>query len=601
MALPPLLTLRDIRLGFGGHPLFQGVELAVGKGDRVCLVGRNGSGKSTLMKVIAGMVDAESGEIFVQPGTRIAYLPQEPDLSGFATAHDYVAAGLGPEQLHDYHTVDIMLDDLQVRPDADPAAMSGGEKRRAAIARLLVSQPDIMLMDEPTNHLDLPTIQWLEDYLSNTRCGFILISHDRAFLNRLTRTTLWLDRGVVRRLEAGFKDFEGWSQGILEQEAVETAKFDKFLEQEVAWSKKGIEARRTRNMGRMRRLQELRSERAQMIARTGLVKMESDSGQTSGKLVIEAEGISKAYGDRVILTPFSTRILRGDRVGIIGPNGAGKSTLLRILMGEEAPDTGTVKRGTNLSTVYLDQSRSALDPAKTIWDTLADTGGDSINVRGHLRHVVGYMRDFLFDERQARSPVGSLSGGERNRLLLAKALARPSNFLILDEPTNDLDMETLDLLQDMLGDYDGTLLLVSHDRDFLDRVVTSSIVFEGEGLVREYPGGYSDYESQRPKVQAPAKGKDDARADTPKEKPKSKSVKLSYKQQRFLDEFPKLMERLEAESAALEKKLADDGFYTRDPQGFAKAVEGLEALKAEQAAAEEQWLEIEMLKEELGG
>jgi len=600
-APPPLLTLRNIRLGFGGNPLFTGVDCSVGRGDRVCLVGRNGSGKSTLLKVMAGLVDAEEGELFLQPGVRIAYLPQEPDPSGYATLHDYVAGGLG-DHLDELHKVDILIDEVKLDPHCDPTTLSGGEKRRAAIARILVGEPDILLLDEPTNHLDLPTIQWLEEKLLAYRGGFVLISHDRAFLNRLTGVTFWLDRGIVRRLEAGFVQFESWSEDILEREATETAKFDKLIEQEIAWSRQGIKARRTRNMGRMRRLQDMRSERAAMVARTGSVKMDADSGPTSGKLVVEVEGIFKSFEGREILKPFSTRILRGDKLGIIGPNGAGKSTLLKILTGQLQPDGGDVRLGTNLEMVYLDQTRSALDPNKTVWDTLADSGGDSIDVRGRLRHVVSYMRDFLFDDRQARSPVGSLSGGERNRLLLAKALAKSSNFLILDEPTNDLDMDTLDLLQDVLADYDGTLVLVSHDRDFLDRVVTSTIAFEGQGVVREYPGGYADYERQRPKPEAPAKAAKSEEKSAGGDKPrgnKPSSAKLSYKHQRALEELPKAMAKLEKEIAALEKTMADPTLFNRNPAEFQKTVDSLTVKKAALVEAEEQWLEIEMLREEL--
>jgi len=604
---PPLLILKDLRLGFGGHPLFQGVDVAVGRGDRVALVGRNGSGKSTLLKIAAGLMDAESGEVFVQPGTRIAYLTQEPNLTGFATVHEYVVAGLGPEQQHEEHRVDIVLDEVAIDPAADPATLSGGEARRVALARILVSQPDILLLDEPTNHLDMPTIKWLEDRLASFRGGFVVISHDRAFLNRLTKVTFWLDRGVVRRLDQGFEAFEAWSESVMETEAVERAKFDKLIAQEVEWSHKGISARRTRNQGRLRRLRDMRNERAQQIARTGSVKLETEAGPVSGKLVVEAEDITKTYGDNVVLRPFSTRILRGDRVGVIGPNGAGKSTLLRILTGQLEADTGTVKLGTNLTMEFLDQARSRLDLDKTVWETLADSGGDSINVRGRVRHVVSYMRDFLFDDRQARSPVGSLSGGERNRLLLAKVLARPSNFLILDEPTNDLDMDTLDLLQETLAEYDGTLILVSHDRDFLDRVVTSTIAFEGNGVVREYPGGYADYERQRVIGDKPAETAGASRKDGPGSttstsggaaKPKRK---LSFKQQRALEQLPLKIAELQAAIAAQEKILADAGLYARNPAAFQKATDTLQAHQAALASAEEEWLEVEMLREELEG
>lgn len=600
MAPPPLLTLRDVTLGYGGNPLFRGVELFVGAGERVCLVGRNGSGKSTLLKVIAGLVEPEGGEIFVQPGTRIAYLPQEPDVTGFATVHDYVCSGLHGELEHATYLADRLIEGLNLSPDSDPSVLSGGEKRRAAIAQALVGEPDILLLDEPTNHLDMPTIQWLEEELASFRGAFVTISHDRSFLSRLTRVTLWLDRGVVRRSDKGFSNFETWSDEILEREAIETAKFDKLIAEEVTWSRQGIKARRTRNEGRMARLQDMRKERSEMVARVGLVKMEVESGPMSGKLVVEATDISKRYGDRDILLPFSTRILRGDRVGIIGPNGAGKSTLLKMLTGSVTPDSGTVRIGTNLEIIHLDQNRSALDPVKTIWETLADSGGDSINVRGRLRHVVSYMRDFLFDEKQARSPVGSLSGGERNRLLLAKAIARPSNLMILDEPTNDLDMETLDLLQDLLSDYDGTLLLVSHDRDFLDRVVTSTIAFEGSGVAREYPGGYADYERQR--QQTAVQVAVAAKAAAAQSKPKSQNNgKLNFKQQRALQELPKDIAKMEAEIVVLERKMADGSFFTRDPAGFNKAVTNLDTTRSLLAKAEEEWLALEMLREEIEG
>lgn len=600
MALPPLLSLRDVQLGFGGLPLFDGVDMAVGRGDRICLVGRNGSGKSTLLKIIAGQIEPENGDVFVQPGTRLSWLPQEPDVSRFRSVYDYVAGGFEGDQDHALHRVTSLLDELGLDPDADPCLLSGGEKRRAAIARLLVCDPDIMLLDEPTNHLDLPTIQWLESKLRSCRSGFIVISHDRAFLNNLTNVTLWLDRGVVRRLDRGFSAFEEWAETILEQETVERAKFDKLIAKETEWLRQGVKARRTRNMGRVQRLYDMRQERAGMIAQAGRVAMGIDSGALSGKLVIEAVDIAKTFSGRCIIKPLSVRVLRGDRIGIIGPNGAGKSTLLKMLLGELSPDSGSVRLGTALSPVFLDQTRSLLDPEKTVWDTLADTGGDSINVRGTMRHVVGYMRDFLFSESQARSPVGSLSGGERNRLILAKTLAAPSNLLVLDEPTNDLDMDTLDLLQDALSFYDGTLLLVSHDRDFLDRIVTSSLVFEGEGVIREYPGGYSDYERQRKPVEdtvpviSTKKNVSAERSEAPRV-----MTKLSYAQARLLKELPRTIEQARKEVVALEAKLSCPNFYAVDPSAFAETVERLETKKAFLEQAEEQWLELEILKEDL--
>jgi len=596
---PPLLTLSGIALTFGGRPLFAGAEIAVGKGDRVGLVGRNGSGKSTLLKIAGGLVQPDDGERWVQPGTRIAYLPQEPDLSGFATVADYVAAGLPSHDETDRYKVDAVLDGVGLDGGRAPQGLSGGEARRAAIARALVGEPDILLLDEPTNHLDLPAIEWLEETLAGFNGGFVLISHDRALLTRLTRVTFWLDRGVVRRLEKGFRDFEAWSEDILAREAVEQAKLDKLIEKETEWSHQGISARRKRNQGRLRRLGDLRQERAQQIARTGSVKLEAEAGQSSGRLVMEAERVAKSFGERTIVKGFSTRILRGDRVGIIGPNGAGKTTLLKMLTGQLEPDSGSVKLGTNLQMAVFDQHRAQLDPEASIWDTLADSGGDQVMVRGKPRHVVSYLRDFLFDDRQARSPVKALSGGERNRLLLAKVLARPANLLILDEPTNDLDIETLDLLEEMLADYDGTLLLVSHDRDFLDRIVTSTIVLEGDGSAAEYAGGYTDYLKQRPE-RGPAATAAAKKAERPADGGGGRSTaKLSFKQQRALEELPKTMAKLEAEIAKLESAMADPNLYAKDPARFQASAERIGKAREELAAAEEQWLELEMLREEM--
>lgn len=519
--------------------------------------------------------------------------------------------GFQRHQADELHHVDILLDAVALDPALDPSTLSGGEARRAALARLFVSGADILLLDEPTNHLDLPTIQWLEEELLRFRGGLVLISHDRAFLNRLTNTTFWLDRGVVRRNDAGFQDFDRWSEEVMAREAAELHKLDKQIAEEAVWASRTLPARRRRNMGRLNKLQELRKARSLTIAKAGSVAMDADVGQASGKLVIEAEHVSKRFDDRVILNDFSTRILRGDKVGFIGPNGAGKSTLLKILTGQMQPDEGRVRLGTNLTMTYLDQRRSSLDDKKTVWDTLADTGGDHINVRGTPRHVVGYMKDFLFDASQARSPVGSLSGGERNRLLLAKTLAKPSNFLVLDEPTNDLDMDTLDLLQELLSDYDGTLLIVSHDRDFLDRVVTASIFMPGDGTATEYAGGYSDMVAQRGEgvavsnaTHAKAKTAKTDRGDKTAEfkaKPKSRTAKLSYKQSRDLEILPKRIEELTSEAEQLEKILADGDLYAKDPTLFQTTADKLEAVKAELAQSEERWLELEMLREEIEG
>ena len=587
-------------LGFGGEPLFDGVEVALHKGDRVCLVGRNGSGKSTLLKIAAGLIEADRGERFVQPGTHVAYLDQEPDAGAYETVADYVGSALATGDAPSQHRVEAALAEVGLDPAAALAALSGGEMRRAALARVLIDAPDILLLDEPTNHLDLPTIEWLERKLEASRAAIVVISHDRAFLNRLTRATLWLDRGQLRRLDKGFAAFEAWSDAVLTREAAERHKLNRLIAQEARWSVEGITARRKRNQGRLRRLRDLRAERARRIAPTGQVKLAAKSGPLSGKMVVEAEDIAKAFDGRTIVAGFSTRILRGDRIGIIGPNGAGKTTLLRMLTGDLKPDSGTVRLGTNLTPVYLDQRRASLNPALSVRETLCEGGSDQVLVQGQPRHVVSYLRDFLFAEAQARSPVGSLSGGERNRLMLARALAKPSNFLILDEPTNDLDMDTLDLLEEMLADYDGTLLLVSHDRDFLDRVVTATIAVAGDGTAVEYPGGYSDYLRLRP---SPAPTKQVAAATAPpkpaaKPAPGKKRRKLSYRQQRDLDDLPKQIAAMEAEAARLEALLADPALYNRDRAAFDRATAELTAVHDKLGAAEERWLEIALLDEE---
>jgi ATP-binding cassette subfamily F protein uup len=600
MAPPPLLSLRDVRLTFGGTPLFEGVTTWVAKGDKTCLVGRNGSGKSTLLKIFAGEILADSGERFVQPGSRIAYLPQDPLLDG-ATVAEYVAQGLPEDERDQMYRVDAVLAALGVDGGRDPRQLSGGEGRRAALARALVGEPDALLLDEPTNHLDLPTILWLEEWLKSYQGALVMISHDRRFLDNVSRQTLWLERGVVRRAEFGFAGFPQWQEDTYAAEEAELARMDNLLRREMHWLARGVTARRKRNMGRRRALDVLRSERAQRFTskldNDRRANLAADAGDISGRLVIEAEKLDKSYGGKVICQNFSTRILRGDRVGLIGPNGAGKTTLLRMLTGDLAPDGGEVRLGTNLEPAYFDQRRDRLDPERSVWDTLTDGRGDNIWVRGRPQHVVGYMKDFLFQESQARTPVKALSGGERNRLLLAKLLAKPSNLLILDEPTNDLDMDTLDLLEEVLADYEGTLLVVSHDRDFLDRLVTSVIAVEGDGDISEYPGGYSDYLRQRPQKEAPK-----AEAAKPKaaEAPRPKTAsKLSYKDARELDELPGRMDKLHTEIAKLEAEINDPGLYARDRARFDKAAARLDAARAELETAEERWLELEALREEL--
>ncbi|HXP98119.1 MAG TPA: ATP-binding cassette domain-containing protein [Telmatospirillum sp.] len=599
MAPPPLLALRDGFVTFGGRPLFMGVTLQVGRGEKCCLVGRNGSGKSTLLKVLAGDVHLDSGELFVQPGIRLAFLAQDPAIES-ATIADWVATGLPESERDQRYRVESMLDALSIDGARSPANLSGGEARRASLARALVGEPDALLLDEPTNHLDLPTILWLESHLAAFKGALVVISHDRAFLSGVARQTLWLDRGLVRRNENGFASFENWQEETYAAEEAEQDRMDKRLAAETHWLHRGVTARRKRNMGRLRALLSLRQERADRIKVQGSVKLAVETSDMSGKLVIEAKDVSKAFGDRVIVKGFNTRISRGDRVGLIGPNGAGKTTLLNLLTGALAPDSGTVRLGTNLLAATYDQQRTQLNPDATVWDSLTDGAGDSISVRGTPRHVMSYLRDFLFEDRQAHSPVRSLSGGERNRLLLAKLLAKPSNLLILDEPTNDLDMDTLDLLEEMLADYDGTLLLVSHDRDFLDRLVTSVIAVEGDGRVDEYVGGYSDYQRWKADPVAPQAIKSAAAAPGRTERPKA-VTKLSYKEQRELDELPTRQAALHGEIDQLEAELADPGLYGRDPTGFARRSERLEKAREALSVAEERWLDLEMKREELAG
>ena len=595
MALPPLLGLRQAYVTFGGRPLFTGVTLQVGRGDRCCLVGRNGSGKSTLLKVLAGTLAIDSGERFVQPGVRLAHLAQDPVVAA-PTVADWVAGGLPESERHQRYRVEAALAAFDIDGGREPAGLSGGESRRADLARALVGEPDVLLLDEPTNHLDLPTILRLEERLAAFAGGLVVISHDRAFLSRVSRQTLWLDRGIVRSNEAGFSSFESWQDAVYAAEEAEQARLDKRLAAETHWLHRGVTARRKRNMGRLRALEQLRRDKAGRIKVQGSVELAVDSGAPSGKLVIEARGLSKAFDGKVVIKGFSTRILRGDRVGIIGPNGAGKTTLLRLLTGELAPDEGSVRLGTNLQTAVFDQRRTQLDPEATPWTTLTDGAGDTVNVRGTPRHVISYLRDFLFEDRQAQSPVKSLSGGERNRLLLAKLLAKPANLLILDEPTNDLDMDTLDLLEETLADFDGTLLVVSHDRDFLDRLVTSVIIVDGDGRVGEYVGGYSDamrQHSRRSPPPAASAAKPAAAARPPKE-----TGKLTYKDQRELDSLPARLDQLHREVAELESSLADATLYQEDPQRFHGVSRRLSAARAELAAAEERWLELELLREQ---
>ncbi len=598
MARAPLLQLTGISLTFGGDPVFDGLDLVVQQGDRVALVGRNGSGKSTLMKVMAGLVEPDRGSRTMPAGTRAGYMEQHPDLAGFATLGDFALSGL---DAHEGYRVERAAEGLKFDPATPCDQASGGERRRAALAKLIAEAPDLMLLDEPTNHLDIEAIRWLEDELATTRTGFVLISHDRAFLRALTKGTLWIDRGQVRRQERGFEAFEAWRDKTWEEEDLARHKLDRKIKAEARWAVEGISARRTRNMGRVRALQELRAERAGQIHRQGAAAMAFDAGPKSGKRVIEARGISKTFGDRVILRDFSVRIARGDRVALVGPNGAGKTTLLKMLIGELAPDTGSVKLGTGLDIAVFDQNRSTLDPEVSLWDALAgdkEIGvsgkADQVMVRGVPKHVVGYLKEFLFDEAQARAPVRSLSGGEKARLILAKIMAKPSNLLVLDEPTNDLDVETLDLLQDLLGDYDGTVLLVSHDRDFLDRVAATTIAMEGDGRATLYAGGWTDYRAQKGETALPAETPKPKPAAPKPERPRAQKTAggLNFTERHRLEALPGEIDRLTAEIGRLEAFLADPELFSREPVKFRKASEGLVARQQALAAAEEDWLAL---------
>ena len=601
----PLLTLRDITLTFGGTPLLQGAELMVHEGDRICLVGRNGSGKSTLLKVAADIIQSDGGERVVQGGTTVRYLPQEPDLSGFATTLAYVEAGMGPGD--DVWRARRLLEDLGLHGDEDPKTLSGGETRRAALARVLAPEPDILLLDEPTNHLDLPAIEWLESELKAMKSALVLISHDRRFLENLSRVTVWLDRGRTRRMDRGFSAFEAWRDELLEQEERDRQKLDRKIAMELDWLRYGVTARRKRNQRRLAALGDLREKRKTERRVQGEVKMTLTEGDVSGKLVIEAIGVSKSY-DRPIVADFSSRIARGDRIGVVGANGAGKSTLLGLLTGQLAPDAGIVKIGASVEMVTLDQKREALDPETTLKDTLTEGRSDMIMVGGEPKHVMSYMKDFLFSPEQAGTPVAVLSGGERGRLMLARALAKPSNLIVLDEPTNDLDLETLDLLEEMLGDYHGTVIVVSHDRDFLDRVASSVVMSEGNGKWIEYAGGYTDMLAQRGAGIAARKVEKAAEAKAEKaEKPvgdvsePAKKRRLSFKEKHALETLPGRIEALQKDLGKLHELLADPDLYTRDPKKFALASKKADETQAALTQAEDDWLSLEMLKEELEG
>ena len=596
MARIPLLQMSGISLTFGGDPVFSDLDLVVQPGDRVALVGRNGSGKSTLMKVAAGLVEADRGEIMIPSGISVGYMDQDPEMEGFATLGDYASSGLEPGELY---KVERAGEGLKFDSERPVETASGGERRRAALAKLMAEAPDLMLLDEPTNHLDIEAIMWLERELGAMRAAYVLISHDRAFLRALTRATLWIDRGTVLRQEQGFEAFEGWRDRVWEEEDRQRHKMNRLIRSEARWAVEGISARRKRNQGRVRALQALRAEKAAQIKRQGAAAMAMESGSKSGRKVIEVKGVSKVFGTRQIVRNFDLVVQRGDRLAFVGPNGVGKTTLLKMLLGQVEPDEGSISLGTNLEIAVFDQARAQLDPAMTLWDNL--TGDpemrvsgkvDQVMVGGHPKHVVGYLKEFLFDEAQARAAVKSLSGGEKARFLLAKLLAKSSNLLVLDEPTNDLDAETLDLLQELLDDYNGTVLLVSHDRDFLDRVATTTIAMEGNGRATVYAGGWSDYINQRGEVF----DKKEERPTPPKSKVKQElkpRTGLTFSEKHRLEKLPTEIARLEADIAKLVELLSDPGLFTREQVKFQKVTEALVERQEKLSAAEEAWLLLE--------
>ena len=593
----PLLLLQDIHLSLGSAPLLQGAELGVSQGERLCLVGRNGSGKSTLLKIAAGLLKQDGGTRFLQPGTTVRYLPQEPDLAGFATTLAYVEAGMGPND--DLHRAATLLDQLGLDGTEDPAHLSGGQMRRAALARTLAPSPDLLLLDEPTNHLDLPAIEWLEAELRSLRAGIVLISHDRRLLETLSRSIVWLDGGVTRRIDRGFAHFEQWRDEVEAQTERDTHKLGRQIEREEDWLRYGVTARRKRNVRRLGELGALRQKRREIGSGATPLRMAAAEADVSGKLVAVAEHVTRAYGDGApVVRDLTLRVLRGDRLGIIGPNGAGKTTLLKLLTGVDQPTVGEVKVGTNLHLETLDQQRASLDPSSTLQAALTGGEGDQVEVAGQKRHVIGYMKDFLFKPEQARTPVGVLSGGERGRLTLAIALARPSNLLVLDEPTNDLDLETLDLLQELLADYPGTVLLVSHDRDFLDRVVTSTLAAEGAGRWVEYAGGYSDMLVQRGAPAAVDVRKPGKKSTAAKEP--GRAVKMSFKDKLALEQLPNQIQSTQAEIAKLQRILSDPNLYKKDATKFRRTGEALAEAQARLASDEERWLALELMREQVG-
>ncbi|MFK7901882.1 MAG: ABC-F family ATP-binding cassette domain-containing protein [Nitratireductor sp.] len=612
-AEPPILYLKDIHLNFGGAPLLEGAEISISRKDRISLVGRNGSGKSTLLKIAAGKIEADKGEHFLQPGITVRYLPQEPDLSGFASVLDHVQDGLTSGD--DPYRAQYLLGELGLSGEEDPSQLSGGEIRRAALARTLAPEPDILMLDEPTNHLDLPAIEWLESELKQSRSALVMISHDRRFLTSLSNQTVWIDRGKSRTLNQGFETFEDWRDKILEEEELASHKLDRKIHREEHWIVHGVSGRRKRNMRRVKELAGLKSKRANEVKAEGGVTITHAESDSSGKLVAKLDKVTKAFGTRKIVNDFSTIIMRSDRIGIVGPNGAGKTTLLNLITGKLKPDSGTIKLGLNLELLTIDQKREMLKPEWSLKDALTDGSGEMVAIGDQTKHVMSYMKDFLFTGDQARTPIHALSGGERGRLMLARGLRQPSNFLILDEPTNDLDLETLDLLQEFLAEYQGTVILVSHDRDFIDRVCTSVIASvdtktnsnetDQEGKWLSYAGGYSDMVSQ--KGSGVQKRKIEKAQSEPSSKPKSQQSnapqkpKLSFKHKHALENLPKEIEKIEDEMRKLNAALAEPNLYSNEPKKFEKYSKALEEREKLLAQKEEEWLEIEMLREEAEG
>ena len=610
-AAPPILYVEDVHLTHGVVPLLEGASLSVGRDDRLCLVGRNGSGKSTLMKIVAGLVDMDSGERFVQPGISIEYLAQDPDFRGFETIGDYVLQNLLDNE--DNQRAFQIMADLHLDPEARIAPLSGGERRRTALAKVMAPQPEILLLDEPTNHLDLPAIEWLETALRQLNSALILVSHDRRFLTNMANTTIWLDRGNTKVMRKNFGHFENWRDTELAREEEEMHKLDRKISREEHWVRYGVTARRKRNVRRMADLMRLRQQKREHRGPEGGMDAAIIAGERSGKLVVKADKLHKSFGDKAVVRNFSTQVKRGARIGLVGANGAGKTTLLKMLLGELAPDQGEIRLGKNLTPLVLDQNRSGIKKNWTIKDALTDGAGDLVPLGEETMHVIGYMRNFLFHPSQMRTPANILSGGEQARLLLARGLRQPSNLLVMDEPTNDLDLETLDLLQEMISSYEGTVLLVSHDRDFLDRTVTTVFHSDGDGEWKEYAGGYSDMKAQQ-KLQAdsekalaePRKSKasdapNKARADKTADKPGigKQVAKMSFKHKFRLEKLPDEMTDLEATIVHCETRLADAGFFATDPDGFNACAKQLEVARAALARAEEEWLELEVLREEI--